>query len=64
MKRRKKWRPGGRPRTPVTAARGSRRQKEKNELRLLLRKEEMPLDRADIIVPAAGAGGYVKSLAG
>lgn len=64
MKRRKKWRPGGRPRTPVTAARGSRRQKEKTELRLLLRREEMTLDGADLAVPAVGAGGYGESLAG
>lgn len=64
MKRRKRWKPGGRPRTPVTVARGSRRQKEKNELRLLLRREEMTLDGSDIIAPTAGAGGHIDSLAG
>ena len=64
MKRRKKWRASGRSRTPVKVDRGSRRQKEKTELRLLLRREEIAFDGADLAIPAVGAGGYGESLAG
>lgn len=64
MKRKKKWRASGRSRTPVKMARGSRRQKEKTELRLLLRREEITLDGTDLAIPAVGAGRYGESLAG
>jgi len=63
MKRRKRWRPGGRPRLP-TGTKGGNRRRQKIEVQSLIGgKGELNFD-ADLGVSAVGAGGNRKSFAG
>lgn len=57
MTRKRKWKPGGRPRSPVKMARGNLRQVQKAELRHLYpRKGDNAYGTGDEL-PALGAGG-------
>ena len=63
MKRRKRWKPGGRPRLP-TGTKGGNRRKQKIEVQALITgKGELNFD-ADLGISAVDAGGNRKSFAG